>query len=66
MDPVTLGKIAKGQIFMQSSSNSGASTPGDGPATLLSGGRKVLSQHDLLNRYFRRDAVVFYNVDVFR
>ncbi|KDQ23980.1 hypothetical protein PLEOSDRAFT_1048295 [Pleurotus ostreatus PC15] len=59
-------KIAKGQIFMQSSSNSGASTPGDGPATLLSGGRKVLSQHDLLNRYFRRDAVVFYNVDVFR
>lgn len=66
MDPVTIGKIAKGQISMPLSSNSGASTPGDGPATLMSGGRKVLSQHDLLNRYFRRDAVVFYNVDVFR
>ncbi|KAF4586330.1 phosphatidylethanolamine N-methyltransferase [Pleurotus pulmonarius] len=66
MDPVTIGKIAKGQISMPLSPISGTSTPGDGPTTLLSGGRKVLSQHDLLNRYFRRDAVAFYNVDVFR
>jgi len=28
--------------------------------------RKVLSQHDLLNKYFRRDAVVLRNVDLFR
>ena len=28
--------------------------------------RKVLSQHDLFNKYFRRDAVVLRNVDLFR
>ncbi|KAG2005634.1 phosphatidylethanolamine N-methyltransferase [Coprinopsis cinerea AmutBmut pab1-1] len=28
--------------------------------------QKILSQHDLLNKYFRRDAVVLRNVDLFR
>jgi len=28
--------------------------------------RKVLSQHDLLNKYFRRDVVVLRNVDLLR
>ena len=28
--------------------------------------RKVLSQHDLLNKYFRRDAVVLRNIDLLR
>ncbi|KAH9476865.1 phosphatidylethanolamine N-methyltransferase [Psilocybe cubensis] len=34
--------------------------------TVASQRRKVLSQHDLLNKYFRRDAVVLRNVDLLR
>jgi phosphatidylethanolamine N-methyltransferase len=26
----------------------------------------VMSQHDLLNKYFRRDSVLLHNVDLFR
>ncbi|EEB88139.1 hypothetical protein MPER_14189, partial [Moniliophthora perniciosa FA553] len=28
--------------------------------------KKVISQHDLLNKYFRRDTVVLKNLDLFR
>jgi len=30
------------------------------------GRKKVLSQHDLLNRYFRRDTVIVKNLDLLR
>lgn len=49
------------------SSNTHAST--SSPRTLdtvVPKRRKVLSQHDLLNKYFRRDAVVLRNVDLLR
>ncbi|KAJ8519288.1 hypothetical protein ONZ45_g3737 [Pleurotus djamor] len=43
-----------------------ASTPRSGQATPASDGRKQVSQHDLFHKYFRRDAVVFVNLDLFR
>lgn len=27
---------------------------------------RSISQHDLVNKYFRRDAVLLYNIDLFR
>lgn len=50
--------------------SSASSAPRLGNGTAVGAGgpqrRKVVSHHDLLNKYFRRDAVVIRNVDLFR
>jgi phosphatidylethanolamine N-methyltransferase len=49
---------------------SGTFTPPKRTAGLLAERKKIkeqgTSQHDLLNKYFRRDAVLLHNVDLFR
>lgn len=44
------------------SNASSGSTNGDSPSRK----KQVLSQHDLLNKYFRRDTVVLKNLDLLR
>ena len=36
------------------------------PLSASGSNSKTLSQHDLLNKYFRRDALVLRNVDLLR
>ncbi|KAF8970716.1 phosphatidylethanolamine N-methyltransferase [Flammula alnicola] len=48
------------------SSNGDIDTSPTNPRSSTSQRRKVLSQHDLLNKYFRRDAVILRNVDILR
>jgi phosphatidylethanolamine N-methyltransferase len=56
---------------MVSAANSGTFTPPKRTAT--SGDREMrrfkehgVSQHDLFNKYFRRDTVLLHNIDLFR
>ncbi|KAF9559021.1 phosphatidylethanolamine N-methyltransferase [Agrocybe pediades] len=67
-------KLARHQINLSVST---MSSNGDSEHSILNGSspvttigssqrRKVLSQHDLLNKYFRRDAVVLRNIDFLR
>ena len=53
-------KKFKSHTLSSKSSKDSLSRPGS-PKT-----REALSQHDLFHRYFRKDAVLLHNVDVFR
>ncbi|KAF8816890.1 phosphatidylethanolamine N-methyltransferase [Phlegmacium glaucopus] len=68
---LNLSKVSR-HLSIESTTSSGRGTPIDTsvwPRTTKVGtpqSRKVLSQHDLFNKYFRRDTVVLRNVDLLR
>lgn len=41
-------------------------TPSNASSASATGKKKAVSQHDLLNKYFRRDVVVLKNLDLLR
>lgn len=45
---------------------SSVSTPTIGSTVSKRARSPVLSQHDLLNRYFRKDSILFHNIDLLR
>ncbi|KAI0092346.1 phosphatidylethanolamine N-methyltransferase [Irpex rosettiformis] len=59
------GKILRGHKRRQSSNVSFASI-GNSMAVDMIRTKSVTSQHDLFNRYFRKDAVLLHNIDLLR
>ncbi|KAF7321133.1 Phosphatidylethanolamine N-methyltransferase [Mycena chlorophos] len=55
--PVRAGRYRR----HQSTTSVGSATSFEAPAK-----GKPMSQHDLFNKYFRRDAIIFKNIDLFR
>ena len=63
------GHVGNGTCADNRSASSGPRSASSGPRSAKVGTpqkSKTLSQHDLLNKYFRRDAIVLRNVDLLR
>jgi hypothetical protein len=56
-------KYDAGELRKRKSSNRGSSI---GARYLKTTKPKVMSHHDLLNKYFRREPVILFNLDPFR
>ncbi|KAI9463938.1 phosphatidylethanolamine N-methyltransferase [Russula earlei] len=65
-DPLSANSISEGSTPFDSEAES--DTEHDSQQTCVSEGTGVskLSHHDLRNRYFRRDTIVLYHLDIFR